>query len=296
MNTAVDLFATSSRFAIAAAIVYFAYQLAQINDNLPQVMQTVDGVSQHIEPSLAEVTAIRAEITEVRKLIPEILDEVAQIRQQIPPILEQVDGTRQQIPEILSTADRALDTLDTTRDEVIPLVEKSLEEVKLTREIVNPTLDRVEVLIDDTFVKAQDAIAGVEDAGKKASEGAVKGFFTGIIKLPFQLVGTMASPIVKSIDSKVAKQLTEEDMVLMVKAGEKAVKSEKAGKQERWENSDSGNFGSITINRVYQIQDQDCVEARVLIETGKGKKHDKTNDYCQNDDKQWTLASEAGKQ
>ena len=70
MKTAVDLFATSSRFAIAAAIVYFAYQLAQINDNLPQVMQSVDGVSRHIEPSLAEATAIREEITEVRQLVP----------------------------------------------------------------------------------------------------------------------------------------------------------------------------------------------------------------------------------
>lgn len=327
MSNTVDLLASASRFAIALAIVYFAYQLAQINNNVSVVTDSIDQVSQHIEPTLEEVARVRTEIGEVRQLVPQVLAEVAAVREQIPPIISEVaemrrqippllaqveainqqvdpilqrvdatvtvvDKTQQQIPQIVAATDNAVVAINEARKQVVPLIPKTLEEIRLTREAVNPTLDRVEDLVDDTYLKAQQAIASAESAGKEASEGAVKGFFTGLIKLPFQLVGTLASPIVKNIDPDVAKQITEQDIELMVEAGNTAIKSGKVDRERRWENPESGNSGSITITRYFELKGMECVEARIRISNRRKQIQDKGNEFCRNAEGKWTLASE----
>lgn len=325
MNNTVDLLATTSRFAIAAAIIYFAYQLSQINNNVTIVTQSVDQISRHIEPALEEARAIRLEITEARKLVPEILVEVAEVRKQIPvvvaevaevrkqippiiaqvesinkqidPILQRVDKTvavvddiQRQIPQITTTAENAIVAINDTRKEVLPLVLQTLEQIKLTREMVDPTLDRVEDLVEDTYFKAKDAIASAEDAGQEASEGAIKGFFTGLIKLPFELIGTLASPIIKNIDTDVAKQLTEKDVELIAEAGSRAITSRSIIKERRWENPNSGNSGSITIVRKYALQGIECVEARIRISNKRKQIMDQLDDFCLNEENNWITA------
>jgi hypothetical protein len=341
MKNTADLFASASRFAIAAAIVYFAYQLAQINSNVSVVTQSVDQVSQQFSPALVEAKEIRLEIGEVRKLVPQVLSEVAalreqipiilkeaeqvrnslppilaemvEVRQQIPPILAQIesmslqidpilqridqsvvviDQTQRQIPEILATADRAINTLDTTREQLVPLVPQALEEVRLTRGKIDPTLDRVDDLVADTYFKAQDAIAAAQSAGQQASEGAVKGFFTGIIKLPFDLVGTLASPIVNNIDKDVAKLLTEKDIELMGISGKQVAESGNIDNSQRWKNPDSGNSGSITLLREFKTDDNNCVEVRIRISNRRREIMDKLDSYCRSDDDKWILAKQ----
>jgi surface antigen/regulator of replication initiation timing len=312
MNTTIDLLATASRFAIAAAIIYFAYQLAQINDNVPVITQSVEQVSRHIEPTLEEVKQVRLEIARVRELVPDILAEVTKVRQQVPPIIAQVesvnqqidpllsrlektvaviDETQQQIPQILNTADDAIVALNATRKEVLPMVPQVLEEIKLTRESIDPTLDRVDGLVEDVFFKAQNAITAAEGAGKKASEGAVSGFFTGLIKLPFKFIGSLASPIVDSLDVNVARKLTEKDIELLAEAGTQAIKSKNIGKERRWENPKSGNSGSITIIGRYALQGLECVEARVRV-SRKGKQiGDDLEKFCLNEKNEWVSAN-----
>ncbi len=223
MNNAVDLLATASRFAIAAAIIYFAYQLAQINDNVAVVTQSVEQVSQYIEPTLEEVKAIRLEITQLRNLVPDVLAEVAEVRkqipivvaevaevrQQIPPILAQVESIKKEIDPILQRVDKTVAVVDDTQrqipqiintaDNAIAAINDTNKEIKLTRESIDPTLDRVDGLVEDAYFKAQDAINAAEDAGKKASEGAVSGFFTGLIKLPFKFIGSFDNIVFENI-------------------------------------------------------------------------------------------------
>jgi len=225
--------------------------------------------------------------------------QVEAINRQVDPILQRVDETvavvdktQQQIPQIVAATDNAIVALNQTRKEVVPLVPKTLEEIRLTREAVNPTLDRVEDLVDDAFLKAQQTIESAESAGKQASEGAVKGLFTGLIKLPFQLVGTLASPIVKNIDPDVAKLITEEDIELMVEAGNSVIKSGKVDRERRWENPASGNSGSITITRYFELKGLECVEARVRINNRRRQIQDKRNEFCRDAEEKWTLASE----
>lgn len=330
MSNAINIIATASRFAIAAAIVYFAYQLAQINNNLPAVMVSIDQVSKQIEPTLEEVRGIRQEVEEVRRLVPEILAEVAEVRkqipsmvaevtelrQQVPPILVQieainqqidpilaridktvavVDNTQRQIPQIIITADNAIAALNQARVEVVPLVPKALDEIRLTREKIDPTLDRVDDLVEDAYFKATDAIGAADKAGQEASEGAIKGFFTGLIKLPFELIGTLASPILNSIDKDVAKQLTEKDIELMTEAGKRAVESNRVDRERRWKNPDSGNSGSMTLIRKYQLQGNDCVETRVRINNKRKQIMDKLDNFCLNQENEWILANDIDK-
>ncbi|MDH3857690.1 MAG: hypothetical protein OEV07_06825 [Gammaproteobacteria bacterium] len=327
MSNTVDLIASASRFAIAAAIVYFAYQLTQINDNVPVVMESVERVSQQIEPALVEAKEIRAEIAEVRKLVPEVLAEVAEVRKQIPvmvgevtevrrqipplltqvetinkqiePILKRADeaitvvnDTQRQIPQIIEATDNAITAINQTRAQIVPLVPLTLEEIRLTREKIDPTLDRVDGLVEDAYFKATNAIGAADKAGQEASEGAVKGFFTGLIKLPFQLVGTLASPIVKNIDPDVAEQINEKDIELMVEAGNTVIKTGKVDRERGWENPDSGNSGSIAITRYFELKGLECVEARVRINNRRKQIQDKRNEFCRNAEGKWTLAGE----
>jgi len=314
-NNFLDLLASTSRLAIAAAIAYFAWQLAQVIGQVGGVTKTVDRVTEQIPPTLVEVREIRLEIGAIREQIPGILAEVAGVRAQIPPVLQQVEAlnqridpilarvdatlstvqeTQRQLPQILATSNDAIAALNTTRDQVVPLVPPALEQIRLTREQIDPTLDRVEVMIDDAFTRADQTIAGVSEAGQQASEGAVKGFFTGLIKLPFELVGTLASPLLKTMDPKVAELLDEQDLELMTGAGNSAVEVGKLGSEQFWKNPKSGNSGSVTMLRQFELDRRKCVEARITISTARKKVHDRVSEFCRNDDGNWVLAGEAG--
>jgi len=327
MKNTVENLASLSRFALAAAIFYFAFQLYQINQNVPAISQSIDRVSRQVEPSLEESQAIREELAEIRKLIPSLLERVdksvaviddtqrqipqiisatekaiaviSETQQQIPQILSTTENaltaineTQQQIPQIVNTAENAITALNLTRDELMPYIPLTLEEVRLMRKTMEDSLDRIEILIDDANDKALNAILLAGDAGKKASEGAVSGFFTGLIKLPFKLVGTLASPIVKTIDVDVAKKLTEKDLELIATASKKAVEAKKIDRAWKWNNPKSGNSGSLTIIRKYEIRSHVCVEVQVRVSIKGKEKMNETDNLCLNNDKKWVEAEE----
>ena len=203
-----------------------------------------------------------------------------------------INETQQQIPQIVSTADYAVAALNQTRDEVLPYITLTLEEVRLMRKSMEDSLDRIEILIDDANEKALDAIVLAGDASKKASEGAVSGFFTGLIKLPFKLIGTLASPIVKTIDVDVAKKLTEKDLELMATASKKAVEAKKIDSAWKWNNPKSGNSGSLTINRKYEINSHVCVEVQVRVSIKGKEKMNESDNLCLNKNDKWVEAEE----
>ena len=325
MKNTVENLASLSRFALAAAIFYFAFQLYQINQNVPAISQSFDRVSRQVEPSLEESQAIREELAEFRILIPSLLERVdksvaviddtqrqipqiisateqalaviSKTQQQVPQIIviaentvAALNETQQQIPQIVNTAENAIAALNLTRDELMPYIPLTLEEVRLMRKTMEVSLDRIEILIDDANDKAMNAILMAGDAGKKASEGAVSGFFTGLIKLPFKLVGTLASPIVNKIDADVAKKLTEKDLELIAEASEQAVEAKKIGHAWQWKNPDSGNSGSLTITRKYEIRSHVCVEVQIRVSINGNEKMNKPDNFCLNKDKKWVEA------
>ena len=306
MKNTVENLASLSRFTLAAAIFYFACQLYQINQNVPAISQSIDRVSRQVKPSLEESQAIREEIAEIRKLIPSLLERVDRsvaviddTQRQIPQILSTTENaltaineTQQQIPQIVNTAENAIAALNLTRDELMPYIPLTLEEVRLMRKTMEDSLDRIEILIDDANDKALNAILLAGDAGKKASEGAVSGFFTGLIKLPFKLVGTLASPIVKTIDADVAKKLTDKDLELIATASKKAVEAKKIDRAWKWNNPKSGNSGSLTIIRKYEIRSHVCVEVQVRVSIKGREQMNEPDNLCLNKDEKWVEAEE----
>ena len=73
MNNNFQILNIVSRFAIAIAILYFAYQLSRVVDNLPVVEQSISHVSQQTPQVLEEVEQVRLEISAIRKQIPQVL-------------------------------------------------------------------------------------------------------------------------------------------------------------------------------------------------------------------------------
>jgi len=207
-------------------------------------------------------------------------------------VVAALNEAQQQIPQIVNTAENAIVALNLTRDEALPYIPLTLEEVRLMRKTMEDSLDRIEILIDEANDKALNAILLAGDAGKKASEGAVSGFFTGLIKLPFKLIGTLASPIVNSIDIDVAKKLTEKDLELMAKASNQAVKAKKIDHAWKWNNPKSGNSGSLTINRKYEVNSQVCVEVQVRVSIKGREKMNEPDNLCLNKNNKWVEVEE----
>jgi len=310
MTPHLDLLASLSRLAIAGAVVYFAWQLGQINSNVGNVTETVDRVTEQIPPTLAETRAIRLEVAGLSEQIPDILAVVEAARGEIPAVLAEIEAVNaqvdpilqrfdeslllmrevlQQLPDVLSTTNAAIASLEETRDQSVPLV---LEEIRLARELIDPTLDRIDVMMDDAFEQADVAISGASRAGQEASEGAVTGFFTGLLRVPFQLVGTLAAPLVRSINTDVIEQLNEEDARLMAEAGARAGISEDIGRDYLWSNPETGNSGAITIVSKLNVQGVQCVNARIRINNRGTQIQDKTSEFCRDSNDSWKLREE----
>ncbi len=321
--------AVISRFALAAAILYFAYQLARVVDSLPELDQSLAEVTQTVPPTLEAIESVLAEMAAVRQLVPPILDESAAIREQVPPILEEiaevrqgvppildevaktrrelpavlervdktvsvVDQTQRQIPKILATANQATSAVDKTRAQIEVLTPQVLSEVRMTREMIDPTLDRVDGIINDVYLKAQDTVTTAEDAGQEASEGAITGVITGVLKLPFRLLGSLLSPFFGDLQPDVAKQLTQKDIELMGDAGRRASNSGKLNQLHKWRNPDSGNSGSITLVRRFQMETSKCVEVLIIIGLSGNSTIDELESFCQNKAGKWVTAPDDG--
>lgn len=261
MSNTIQILNIVSRIVIAIAIFYFAYQLSRIVDNLPVIEQSLNNVSQQVPPVLEEVEQVRLEITAIR----------------------------QQVPQVLSVTERAVATANKAEEKITNLLPEVLTEIRLTREKIDPTLNRVDILIEKASTKVEDAISKAEGAGQEASEGAVTGILSGILKLPFNIIGTLASPILTNIESDITEQLTQKDIELMAEAGKRASKSQKPEQAHRWENTESGNSGAITILRRFELDQENCVKVRIDINKHGSSIMEKTESFCHNKNGDWKL-------
>lgn len=304
-----QLFATYvlslAMFALAAALIYFAYEVSRVSTQIPDILTSVDHTSEQVGPIISEVVEIRDlipdilhEVEETRKLVPPILKEVEQTRLQIPPILKEVEQTRQQIPPVLKeveavrkevpavlkSADKASNAVVVMSKEIEatrPLIPKVLKEVETTRESIPPLLDRADAMID----KARTA-------GEEASSGAVSGFFKGLITAPFSLVGD-AGKAVTGMSEEEIKQFTHKDIDLYKQASLDLLNNGKRGDTREVKNPDSGNSGIIKLVSIdSKEEDFTTVECRTLqVETYKQGERFKTSNrqFCKEEGGGWDI-------
>lgn len=279
-----------SIFALAASIAYFTYEMTNVSKQVPDILHSIDNTSEKIEPIIDEVgqiidlvPPILKQVEESRKLIPPILKEVEQTRQQIPVLLKESEAIRGELPAVLSSAAKASQAVtDISRqiEATRPLIPEVLKEVETTREAIPPMMERADVLIEKARI-----------AGKEASEGAVTGLFTGIIRAPFALVGD-AGRSISGLSESEAKQLDKKDFELVEKASLYLLNNGTKGEQRQWDNADSGNHGVVVLTSIYkegEYAEIDCRSLNIqLYKKGKMIKQ-APRSLCKDEDGKWEL-------
>lgn len=295
---------------LAAAIGYFGYQVAMVRSELPAILETVDQTSGKIEPVLKEIRQIQEfippiieEVGRIRALVPGVLDEVAATREQIPlvlkevaatreqippilkeveatrktipPILEEVEKTRKEVPAVLKTVDNASGAVNNTAKEIEalrPMIPEVLAEMEATRNAIDPALDRVDQLISKA-----------ESAGQKASEGAISGVVTGVMKSPFSILGGISD----SLSGK-SGEFTDEDTKVAMQTLATLV-TKPVGTSMNWNNPARKTGGTLTLLDTYVSDGKDCVKIESKS-TKQGKQFGSQQlNLCKQKDNTWKI-------
>jgi surface antigen len=279
-----------SLFALATSIAYFTYEMAMVSKQIPDILMRIDNTTEKVEPVIADVgeiidlvPGILKEVEEIRKIIPPILSEVEQTRKQIPAVLKESGAIRGELPAVLASADKASAAVADISKQVEatrPLIPEVLKEVETTRESIPPMMDRADKLIEKARV-----------AGKEASQGAVTGLFSGIIKAPFELVGDAGRGI-SGLTKQEAKQYTDKDFQLNQTASLVLLNNASLGDEQEWENTESGNHGIVHLKDIYSKGEYAETDCRTLVT--KFYKQDKlikevSRSFCMNEDGKWDL-------
>lgn len=279
---------------LGGALIYFSYSIIYTVDRAPQIIADIDKASERIDRVLDEVRVVSdqipvivkqvdliqekiplilAEVKENRLLVPDIINEVELVRLQVPVVLNEVGQVRQQIPLMLKEIKAVRQELPAVMNELEAyrkLVPDVLAEVAAVRESVPPTLDRAEKLAKE-----------VRKAGQEASEGAVMGLFSGIIKLPFTMF--------ENIGNKFKKvSLSDSDIRSIRDAAARALKGD-VGSRHVWSNPDTRKSGEIEVISESEEDDRLCRELAITVKN-KGKVLEKqSSDVCRNDVGEWEL-------
>ena len=72
--------------------------------------------------------------------------------------------------------------------------------------------------------------------------------------------------------------------------GKRASNSGKLNQLHKWRNPDSGNSGSITLFRRFQMGKSECVEVRITIDSPGESVIDEFESFCRNDNGKWIAA------
>ncbi|NOQ87960.1 MAG: hypothetical protein GQ550_03470 [Gammaproteobacteria bacterium] len=291
-----------SLFSLAAAIVYFTYQAAIVSKQIPDILLSIDKSSEKIEPIVDEVgeivvlvPLILKEVEETRKLIPPILEEIEQTRKMIPPILKEVEQTRQQIPAvleeskairgelpaILASADKAtvaVADVATQVEATLPLIPEVLKEVETTRESIGPMMDRADGLIEKARV-----------AGKEASQGAVSGFFSGLIMAPFALVADAGNSI-SGLTEKEVESFDKKDLELNKQVALTLLNNGSKNEKREWSSAETDNHGIVALTEIYSQGEYAEIDCRTLVfkmYDGDNLIKSTSRSFCKNEEGKW---------
>lgn len=128
--------------------------------------------------------------------------------------------------------------------EVLEVARATEEEAAEYRQVIAEVLEEIEAVrlaIPEYIVQASDLTTSMEEAGQKASEGAVSGLFTGIIKAPFSLISGVGRTVLGN------QTLSASDKAIIVNAIRKIASEGTKGETVDWANPNSGLYGIVTL-------------------------------------------------
>lgn len=272
---------------IAASLAYFSYNMLKVVEQLPKVLASLSESTEKIEPLtddikritdlvpgiLEEVEQVRVqipsivkEVGEIRTALPSVIEEVKLVRTAIPPIIEEVALVRKQIPSIVAELNAYQKVISDT-----------LAEVEKTRTMIPPTLDRLDILVDNASV-----------AGQKASEGAVTGIVSGAIKMPFKMIGNLGNKVF--FGEHITKTETED----VIQLAKQLAETGKDGDSYQWKSKNKDIRITITITdtqkpskTLAQKHYQKCRTLRVIAHNKNNKTPGQNIFTCKNKSGDW---------
>lgn len=100
------------------------------------------------------------------------------------------------------------------------------------------------------------------------------------------VLGALAGGLIGGV---VGKKLDDRDKRMAAEAAQQAFESNRTGQSSAWQNPDSGNSGTVTPTRTYQIANgQYCREYTQEIYVG-GEKHQSYGTACRQPDGSWQV-------
>ena len=141
------------------------------------------------------------------------------------------------------------------------------------------------------------ALAGCS-GGEKQSMGTVLGAGLGALagsqvgkgkgKLVAVAVGTLAGA---ALGSEIGKSLDRADRLAMRQSTQKALENNRTGNASTWRNPDSGNHGTVTPTRTYEVASGDvCREYQQTVTIG-GKTQTVVGRACRQADGTWRIVN-----
>lgn len=298
-----------SVLCLSASIVFFAQQLSSLEkvadtlavyrDVAPELIAEVANISDQVPLIITEVAAVRAQIPAVlaevaalrRDTIPAVLTEVTVLRRDsIPAILQATDVLQSTTIPALLIESEALrkDTVPLLITESTALREQTIPAVLLESQALREhTLPAILLEVKTTrqelpmILSQADAVA--RTAGQSASEGAVSGFFSGIIKAPMNFMTGVGGAFFKS------GHLTTNDKELIAEASKLTLQKNYLGAVQSWSSSKSGNRGDITLTAMVVNNDERCRELTYKGFNGRKNLGEKLITLCHDQNGQWSI-------
>lgn len=287
----------ASIFSLAGGMIFFTMKMASITDTIPKILEQAEKTVSAMEPALESVHEISTlmpeileEIKQARQLVPVGLEESRQIRQTIgpavneltktrklvPQILQEVQIIRSQIPAILAAMEQTCNELEETRT-LVPVI---LKEIRTTREAV-PAMLR----------QADGIVKNAKKTGQQASEGAMTGIFTGIVKTPFSLVGGLGESLGKILTGTSTAEYNQDTRLLQPLVESLLAKGE-VGDSLSSDNPANGRIGSVTLITLSTRHNKPCKTLRLEIRQGKTLLIKKMVTAVQDNTSTWDIVNE----
>ncbi|MDF2179893.1 hypothetical protein P2G88_16695 [Aliiglaciecola sp. CAU 1673] len=256
---------------LAAAISFFALKLADLNAQIPRAIIEVEKTARQIEALIAEAEQLRAPVPDIlqevsltREQVPLILQEIAAVRQHFPAILEEINAINHHIPGVLAEAEA-----------VRLMVPSILDEVETTREALPPMLSQ-----------ADNIVREAKQIGKVATEGAVTGVLSGIVKMPFEFLGGLGKALFNSGVTETAA-ITEQDLALLRKNTAILLQTDRAINALSWSNPQSGRSGVISQKQYIPAEGEMCRLLNYQIKQHDTNTIDKDVTFCLDQEANW---------
>lgn len=271
-----SIFQIGATTLLAIAIAYLAYGLQSIASIVPEMIRFLDKNNYQLSPAIQEVTEIRrmipevlAEIRDIKKLVPSVTLEMAKISDQILRTLETVNS----IAPIISNTTIEISQL---RKTTIPLI---LQESKKIRASMPTYINGTQKIVKDVQVAVNDA--------SKISENVGSGVISGLVKSPFNLFSSM----VKSVSGLFQDdKLSSKDLSLMTEAGTVVLESKELKFSKKWENKESKSFGDIKLVSIDLVTK--CKRLEIIIHKKNKKPSIYNYKFCRDVNNEWFYVKE----